>query len=58
MNQINYEYLSKDMGLHHSYLDFIQKNQLDARSRSNLQSIHSSQKEIAVTRYKKFFKDM
>lgn len=26
LNQINYEYLSKDMGLHHSYLDFIQKN--------------------------------
>jgi hypothetical protein len=28
-NLINYEHFSKDMGLHHSYLDYIQKNQLD-----------------------------
>ena len=46
------------MGLHHSYLDFIQKNQLDAVSRSNLKSIHSSLKEIAASRYKRFFKEL
>lgn len=49
---MNYEFFSKDMGLHHSYLDYIQKNQLDSASRGNLHSIHSSQKHDAASRYK------
>lgn len=55
---INYELMTKEMGLHNSYLELIQKNQLDAISRSNLQSIHSSQKDVAASRYKQFFRDL
>ena len=34
--KIDYEKLSKEMGLHHSYLDLIKSNQLDSASKSTL----------------------
>jgi AraC-like DNA-binding protein len=37
MCQIDYEKLSKEMGLHHSYLDFIKNNQLNNASKQTLE---------------------
>jgi hypothetical protein len=36
---IDYDRLSKEMGLHHSYLDFIKSNQLNSGQRSSLVNI-------------------
>ena len=56
-NLLSYERITKDMGLHQSYLEFIQTYQLDTASRGYLNSIRGSQKHAAATRYKQFFRN-
>lgn len=38
-NWIDYKILSRDMGLHQSYLEFIQNNQIDAQSRMSMKTL-------------------
>jgi hypothetical protein len=35
---LDYEKLSQEMGLHHSYLDYIKRNQMDSASKDTLKS--------------------